>query len=306
MKQIIEESDAVRRHCISTSRMDGQGHSIEARPAVRTDMAMASDAEFVASSALTVETVTWVRHWNEHLFSFAITRPPTFRFRSAEFVMIGLPQNDGRPLLRAYSIASPAYHDELEFLSIKVPDGPLTSHLQSICVSDRIYLGGKPTGTLVTDALRSGSRLFMLATGTGLAPFLSLARDPDVYEMFAEVIIAHSVRRVADLALGSELEGRLGDDLLVSEQAIGQFHYVPTVTREDFYIGGRLDAAVASGTLFAGSSGPPQFDPRHDRITMSGSTPIIRNFASMLEAAGFVEGSNAKPRSYVIERVFVA
>ena len=165
------------------------------------------------SAALTVETVTSVRHWNEHLFSFTITRPQSFRFRSGEFVMLGLP-GDGRPLLRAYSIASPAYAEELEFLSIKVPDGPLTSRLQKIEPGDQIFLGRKPTGTLVTDALLPGKRLFFLTTGTGLAPFLSLARDPDVYDKFNQILPVHSVRRVSDLAFRTELEAQLAGDPL--------------------------------------------------------------------------------------------
>ena len=160
---------------------------------------IAEAAKLAPSASLTVEEVRSVRHWNEHLFSFTITRPPSFRFRSGEFVMIGLP-GEGRPLLRAYSIASPAYSDELEFLSIKVPDGPLTSRLQKIQPGDPVYLGRKPTGTLVADALTPGRRLFMLSTGTGLAPFLSLARDPDIYDRFNQIVIVHCVRQVSDLA----------------------------------------------------------------------------------------------------------
>ncbi len=162
------------------------------------------------TNALSVERVRSVRHWNEHLFSFTITRPPSFRFRSGEFVMIGLPGDNGKPLLRAYSIASPAYAEELEFLSIKVADGPLTSKLQQIVPGDELYLGKKPTGTLVTDALKPGQRLFMLSTGTGLAPFLSLIRDPDVYDMYASIVVVHSVRRVSDLAFRTTLEANTG------------------------------------------------------------------------------------------------
>ena len=157
---------------------------------------IAAAARLAPSASLTVEQVLRVHHWNDHLFSFSISRPPAFRFRSGEFVMIGLP-GEGRPLLRAYSIASPAYAEELEFLSIKVPDGPLTSRLQHIKPGDPIYLGKKPTGTLVTDALLPGKRLIMLSTGTGLAPFMSLVRDPEVYAMYDEVMVVHSVRRRA-------------------------------------------------------------------------------------------------------------
>lgn len=157
--------------------------------------------------AYTTVAVRWVRHWNEHLFSFAVERPPSFRFRSGEFVMIGLPgAGDGaRPVMRAYSIASPAYADELEFLSIKVPDGPLTARLQAIAPGDQLYLARKPVGTLVCDALLLGKRLWLLSTGTGLAPFLSIARDPDVYDRFQQVVVVHGVRRVADLAYRDDL-----------------------------------------------------------------------------------------------------
>ena len=173
-----------------------------------------------------------VRHWNEHLFSFAVERPASFRFRSGEFVMIGLP-GDKKPLMRAYSIASPHYAEELEFLSIKVQDGPLTSRLQAIEPGDELYMGKKPTGTLVLDALLPGKRLFMLSTGTGLAPFLSLMRDPDVYNAYDKVVVAHSVRRVSDLAYHAEMEARLVEDPLVADEAAAQFHYVPTVTRAE-------------------------------------------------------------------------
>lgn len=169
------------------------------------------------SAALTVETVLKVHHWNEHLFSFTITRPASFRFRSGEFVMIGLP-GEQRPLLRAYSVACPSYAEELEFLSIKVADGPLTSRLQKIQPGDEIFLGRKPTGTLVTDALLPGKRLFMFSTGTGLAPFLSLIRDPDVYELYEQVVVVHSVRRVSNLAYRAELESHLADDPLAAKQ----------------------------------------------------------------------------------------
>ena len=263
---------------------------------------MIGEAQTLApSAALSVETVTRVRHWNEHLFSFAITRPASFRFRSGEFVMIGLPDGK-RPLLRAYSIASPAYAEELEFLSIKVPDGPLTSRLQAIVEGDPIFLGRKPTGTLVSDALLPGRRLFLLSTGTGLAPFLSVARDPDIYDMFDEVVVVHSVRRVSDLAYREELAGKLADDPLVGEAAAEKLRYVPTVTREDFATRARIGALIDDGTLFAGG---PGFDPATDRVMMCGSMDMIRELARRLEELGFDEGSNAKPGAYVIERAFV-
>ena len=175
--------------------------------------------ELTPTTALSVETVQSVHHWNEHLFSFSVSRPDSFRFRSGEFVMIGLQGDNGKPLLRAYSVASPSYDEKLDFLSIKVEDGPLTSKLQKVQPGDNIYLGRKPTGTLVADALLPGKRLFMLSTGTGLAPFLSVARDPDIYDMFDEVVIVHSVRRVSDLAFHDELVGKLADDPLVGDVA---------------------------------------------------------------------------------------
>ncbi|MEN7537844.1 ferredoxin--NADP reductase [Aurantiacibacter flavus] len=256
------------------------------------------------TDSLSVEEVLWVHHWNDGLFSFAVTRPPSFRFRSGEFVMIGLPAS-GKPLLRAYSIACASYAEEVEFLSIKVPDGPLTSRLCHIQPGDKIYLGRKPTGTLVLDALRPGRRLFLLATGTGLAPFLSLIRDPDVYSAYSEVVVAHSVRRVADLAYREELESHLAADPLVADEALVQLHYVPTVTREPFYNNRRLDKLIADGTLFRDVTGPAHFDPADDRVMLCGSMEMNRQFAEMLERSGFVEGANNKPGDFVLERAFV-
>ncbi|MBC9032739.1 ferredoxin--NADP reductase [Sphingomonas sp. JC676] len=258
-----------------------------------------------AHASFATSGVRWVKHWNEHLFSFAIERPTSFRFRSGEFVMIGLMDGD-RPLMRAYSIASPAWSDELEFLSIKVPDGPLTSRLQAIRPDDHVYLGKKPTGTLVSDALLPGKRLFLLSTGTGLAPFLSIARDPDIYERFAQIVLVHSVRRVSDLAFHDELTAQLASDPLVQEQALLQFHYVPTVTREPFRTTGRIGELVANGWLFkAPVAGERELNPETDRVMLCGSTAMIRDFARMLEGRGFIEGSNAAPGHYVIERAFV-
>ena len=256
-------------------------------------------------------TVKWVRHWNEHLFSFAVDRPASFRFRSGEFVMIGLPGIDAegnpapKPIMRAYSIASPSWAEELEFLSIKVEGGPLTGRLQAIEPGDQLYMGKKPTGTLVCDALLGGSRLFLLSTGTGLAPFLSLARDPEVYERFGQVLLVHGVRRTSDLAFQEELCARLADDPLVGEQAAAQFHYMPSVTREAFHTKGRITELIADGRLFAGLEGAAAFDPENDRVMLCGSTAMIRETAQLLEAAGLDEGSNANPGRYVIERAFV-
>ncbi len=270
----------------------------------------AETAKLAPSTSLTVEDVRSVHHWNEHLFSFKITRPPSFRFRSGEFVMIGLMGSDqangGRPLLRAYSIASPAYAEELEFLSIKVADGPLTSRLQKIQPGDQVFLGRKPVGTLVTDALLPGKRLFLLSTGTGLAPFLSLVRDPDVYERFSQILLVHCSRQVSDLAFREELESQLAGDPLVGEQALLQFHYLPTVTREPFRTTGRIGPMIADGSLFGHPLvGPRAFDPAHDRVMMCGSMAMIRELQAQLTGLGFREGSNATPGDFVIERAFV-
>ena len=264
----------------------------------------AMPSRLAPSSSLTVEVVRSVRHWNAHLFSFSITRPSCFRFRSGEFVMIGVP-GSLRPLLRAYSIASPAYAEELEFLSIKVPEGPLTSQLAELQLGDELFLGRKPTGTLVADALLPGRRLFLLSTGTGLAPFLSILRDPDIYERFGQIVLVHCVRQISDLAFREELETHLAGDPLVQDQALVQLTYVPTVTRQAFRTTGRIDTLVDSGALFAGVGGPRHFDPMLDRIMLCGSMAMIRDLAARFDALGFVEGSNAAPGHYVIERAFV-
>jgi len=266
---------------------------------------IAASAALAPSASLTVEEVRSVHHWNEHLFSFRITRPASFRFRSGEFVMIGL-MGEGRPLLRAYSIASPAYAEELEFLSIKVPDGPLTSCLQRIQPGDQVFLGRKPVGTLVTDALLPGKRLFLLSTGTGLAPFLSLVRDPDVYERFDQIVLVHCTRQVSDLAFRDVLESQLAGDPLVQDQALLQFSYLPTVTREPFHTTGRISALIDNGRLFAHPlTGPAHFVPETDRIMMCGSMALIRDLQQMFAGLGFREGSNASPGDFVIERAFV-
>jgi len=266
---------------------------------------LAPSAVLEPTGALSVETVLSVHHWNDHLFSFKITRPASFRFRSGEFIMIGLQGDNGKPLLRAYSIASPSWAEEIEFLSIKVEDGPLTSKLQLIKPGDHIYLGRKPVGTLVTDALSPGKRLFLFGSGTGLAPFLSLIRDPDVYECFEQVVVVHSVRTVADLAFREDLESQLAGDPLVEDQALLQLTYVPTVTREPFHTTGRINTLIDNGRLFEGLKGEARLDPATDRVMLCGSMAMNKDIAAMLEGLGFVEGSNAKPADFVIERAFV-
>ncbi|WIW89528.1 ferredoxin--NADP reductase [Sphingobium sp. V4] len=259
---------------------------------------------YAPTSSLSVEEVRAVRHWNDRLFSFTITRPPSFRFRSGEFVMVGLSEED-RPLLRAYSIASPAWAEELEFLSIKIDDGPLTSRLQNIGPGDSLYLGRKPTGTLVADALRPGKRLFLFGSGTGLAPFMSLVRDPDIYDRFEQIVLVHCVRNISDLAYRADLENRLLDDPLVHGQANVQLHYVPTVTREAFHTMGRIGTLVEKGVLFDLIPGARSLDPALDRIMLCGSMAMIRDLSQMLLSQGFEEGSNARPADFVIERAFV-
>lgn len=220
--------------------------------------------------------------------------------------MIGLPGDTTKLLMRAYPIASPAWSDELEFLSIKASDGPLTSRLQGIHRGDELYLGRKATGTLVADALISGRRLFLLSTGTGLAPFLSLAGDRELYERFEQVVVVHSVRRVSDLAYHEAQTALWAQDLLVSDVAAVRFHYVPTVTREQFHTMGRIDALLEAGSLFSLTlSGPRRSDPDDDRIMLRGSTAMIRDMDECLNQLGFVEGSTAQPASYVIARAFV-
>lgn len=256
------------------------------------------------NDALHTETVLWVRHWNEHLFSFAISRPASLRFRSGEFVIIGL-ESEKKPLLRAYSIASPSYSDEIEFLSIKVPDGPLTSRLQEIAAGDQIYMARKTTGTLVTAALKPGKRLIMLSTGTGLAPFMSVIRDPDVYDQFERVIVVHSVRRVSDLAYRELLESKLENNPLVEEQARAQLNYIPTVTREPFHQQARITTMIEQEALFHLEDGDPHLDPLTDRVMMCGSMDMVKDCAALLEKLGFEEGSNGRPADFVIEKAFV-
>ena len=250
------------------------------------------------------QTVTYVKHYTERLFSFRCTRPRSLRFRSGEFVMLGLTGDDGKPLLRAYSIASPAWADELEFYSIKVPDGPLTSRLQSIRPGDRIVLRPKPVGTLVLDALLPGKRLYMIATGTGIAPFASLMRDPETYERCDDVILTHTCRRAAELKYGEELERSLMDDPLVGELARDKFRRYATVTREDGGRTGRITGKIDSGDLFR-DLGVPPLDPEIDRAMICGSMGLNRDMKAILERAGFTEGANSRPAGYVVERAFV-
>jgi ferredoxin/flavodoxin---NADP+ reductase len=269
---------------------------------VMTDVTVAAAAPKKAG-AFHLETVTWVQHWTDSLFSFRTTRDPSLRFSSGQFVMVGL-EVDGKPLLRAYSIASPAWHEELEFYSIKVPDGPLTSRLQKIKVGDQVLIGRKPTGTLVLDGLKPGKRLYMLGTGTGLAPWLSLARDPEVYERFDEAIVTHTVRNVADLNYRELFEEDLAKDEILSEVIGGKLRYYPTVTREPFKTQGRITDLIASGKLFE-DLGVPPLDPAVDRLMLCGGPSVLADLKAMLVERGFEEGSIAKPGDFVLEKAFV-
>ena len=273
-----------------------------------TEVAAAPSAQngppLKASGAFYVETVTWVQHWTPSLFSFRTTRDPGLRFSSGQFVMVGLMKEDGKPLVRAYSIASPAWHEELEFYSIKVPDGPLTSRLQNIKVGDQVLIGRKPTGTLVLDGLKPGNRLYMLGTGTGLAPWLSLARDPEVYERFDEVIVTHTVREVRDLNYRELLEHDLAKDEMLGELIAPKLKYYPTVTREDFRTRGRITDLIDSGQLFA-DLGLPAFDPAVDRVMLCGGPSVLADLKQQLLDRGYTEGSIAAPGDFVLEKAFV-
>jgi len=250
------------------------------------------------------QTVTSVQHWTDSLFSFRVTRPASLRFRSGEFVMIGLLKDDGRPLLRAYSIASPNWDDELEFYSIKVADGPLTSRLQHIEAGDQIILRPKPVGTLVHDALLPGKRLYMFSTGTGIAPFASLVRDPETFDKFDQVILTHTCRDVADLAYGRELIEGLTNDPLIGEMVEGKLLYYPTTTREQSPRMGRITTHLRDGTL-ARELGLPPISPETDRAMVCGSMGLNTDMKQFLEEAGLSEGANSEPAEYVVEKAFV-
>jgi ferredoxin--NADP+ reductase len=260
--------------------------------------------ELVASASFFVETVTWVHHWTSELFSFRTTRDPALRFASGQFVMLGLLTDEGKPLVRAYSIASPAWHDELEFYSIKVANGPLTSRLQHIKVGDKLLIGRKATGTLVLDGLTPGKRLYMLGTGTGLAPWLSLVRDPEVYERFERVIVTHTVREVADLNYSELLSRDLAHDPILGEIIGTRLSYYPTVTRAPFRTQGRITDLIESGKLFS-DLGLPPFDPSVDRVMLCGGPSVLADLKRQVIARGYREGSIASPGEFVLERAFV-
>jgi len=254
-----------------------------------------------ASSDVTVLTV---KHWNESLFSFTTTRDPALRFRNGHFVMIGLPV-DGKPLMRAYSIASPNWAEHLEFLSIKVENGPLTSRLQHIVPGDKLLIGQKAVGTLVLDDLLPGKRLFLFATGTGLAPFMSIIQDPDTYERFEKVILIHGVRTVSELAYADFIRDELPRHEYLGEMVSRQLIYYPTVTREAFRHTGRMTTAIQSGQLFT-DIGEPPLSADTDRGMICGSPAMLKETSEMLDARGFVVSpASGEQGHYVIERAFV-
>ena len=259
------------------------------------------------------QTVTDVKHWTDRLFSFRVTRPASLRFRSGEFVMIGLMQADektGRekPLLRAYSIASPSWDEELEFYSIKVQDGPLTSRLQHIKSGDRIILRPKPVGTLVHDALLPGKRIWFFATGTGIAPFASLLRDPQTYHDYDEVIITHTCREVGELQYGQDLIEEIRSDEMLAELIGEGFHeklrYYPTTTREESPKMGRITDLIRSGEVFA-DLGVEPLKPETDRAMVCGNLAFNLELKDMLEEYGLREGANSDPKEYVVEKAFL-
>lgn len=250
------------------------------------------------------QTVTDVMHWTDRLFSFRTTRPASLRFRSGEFVMIGLPDAQGKPVLRAYSIASPFWDDELEFYSIKVPDGPLTSRLQKIVPGDQVIVRPKPTGTLVLDALLPGARLWMISTGTGIAPFASLIRDPDTYERFGQVILTQTCRDEDELAYGKALAKALPQDPLLGEIAGPRLVHYATTTRDPSPRMGRITDLIASGQLYD-DLGVTPLDPASDRVMICGSMALNMDLKTRLEAAGFEEGANNRPAQFVLEKAFV-
>ncbi|MBI3369051.1 MAG: ferredoxin--NADP reductase [Burkholderiales bacterium] len=253
-------------------------------------------------SAFNEEKVLSVHHWTDRLFTFTTTRDQSLRFSNGHFTMIGLRVNN-KPLLRAYSIVSPNYEEHLEFLSIKVPDGPLTSRLQHIQPGDTVIVGRKPTGTLVIDYLLPGKRLWLMSTGTGLAPFMSIIRDPETYERFEQVVLVHGVRQVDELAYHDVLVNHLPHHEILGELVTSQLRYYPTVTREAYKNMGRITELIESGKM-ASDLGLPPMNAQDDRVMICGSPAMLRDLKGMLEGRGFKEGNTSTPGDFVIERAF--
>ncbi|MER2509421.1 MAG: ferredoxin--NADP reductase [Amaricoccus sp.] len=243
-----------------------------------------------------------IRHWTDRTFSFRCERPAGFRFRSGEFAMIGL-MVEGKPLLRAYSIASPAWDEELEFYSIKVEDGPLTSRLRNLAEGERIVMRPKPVGTLVHDALNPGRRLFLFSTGTGIAPFASVIRDPETYEKFEQVVLTQTCRQVAELDYGRDLVARIAADELLSEMVGDKLTLIATTTREQSPAMGRMTDWIRDGRLATATGAP--LNPETDRVMICGSMAMLQEHKAICEELGFIEGSNSAPGQFVIEKAFV-
>lgn len=255
------------------------------------------------SKAIQEESVVSVRHWTADLFSFSTTRDPAFRFLNGQFTMIGLTV-ENKPLLRAYSMTSANYEDHLEFFSIKVQNGPLTSRLQHIREGDRLLVSQKPTGTLVQDSLIPGRNLYLFSTGTGIAPFCSIIKDPEVYERFEKIVLVHGCRRVADLAYGELVVEQTLDHELIGEIVRPKLLYYPTTTREAYRNTGRITDLVEAGKLFE-DLGVTSLDQAHDRVMLCGSPMMLTDCVEMLKQRGFEEGSQSKPAQFVIEKAFV-
>jgi ferredoxin--NADP+ reductase len=254
-------------------------------------------------SNLNQERVLSVHHWTDSLFSFTATRDTSFRFRNGQFTMLGM-EIDGRPLLRAYSMASANYEDRLEFFSIKVADGPLTSRLQRIREGDIVLVGRKATGTLVQDNLLPGTTLYLLATGTGLAPLASIIKDPETYDRFDTVVLVHGCRQVAELAYGEAVINELPNNEFFGDIVRRKLIYYPTVTREPFHNRGRITDLITSGTLFR-DIGLPPLDIASDRLMLCGSPPMLADLRALLVERDFTEGNHAEPGHFVIEKAFV-
>lgn len=252
--------------------------------------------------AFLTETVTAVKHWNDTLFSFKTTRPTSFRFKNGHFIMIGL-EVDGRPLMRAYSIASANYEPELEFFSIKVPDGPLTSRLQHLKVGDKVLLSERSTGTLVTDNLLPGKRLFLLSTGTGLAPFLSIIKDPDIYEQFDQLILTHGVRWLSELAYKEEITTDLLNNEFIGELVKEKLHYYPHVSREAFEHTGRITDLLTTGKLVEDLK-LGKLNVETDRFMLCGGPSMLKDVSAILGSFGFSAGSTRQQAEYVVEKAF--
>jgi ferredoxin--NADP+ reductase len=253
-------------------------------------------------SNIVEETVLEAHHWTDNLFTLKLTRNPGFRFESGQFAMIGL-RVDGKPLMRAYSMVNAHYDDHLEFLSIKVPNGPLTSRLQHVKVGDQILVNTKTTGTLILDNLRPGKRLYLLATGTGMAPFLSVIKDPVVYERFEKVVLVHCCRHARELVYQDLIKEQLPQNEFFGEEAREKLVYYPTVTREEFHNTGRITEIVRNGRLFS-DLGLPNIDKDHDRVMICGNPQMMADLANDLEDRGFLLGTNAEPGDFLIEKAF--